>query len=142
MYLHGFLVGFFCGLGFGGFGRGERGEFFVLFFNLKQSYNAILLGNLEEFSRSSCPTPSHTVHMGNKLFLKHSGQNVKIPLISNYLLSCMLQEHQQKETLATAGAIPHLRPFQKCSCLKERQDGIKAAADTDVTVSFMLNFQS
>lgn len=50
-------------------------------------------------------------------------------------------EHQQKEACAIASAIPHFQPFHKYTCLKERQDGIKAAADTDVTVSFMLNFQ-
>lgn len=114
---------------------------FVGFFNLKESYNDILSDNLEEFIRSPCPALSHTVHRVNKLFVKHSGHNVKIPLISNNLLRCMLQEHHQKEALAIAGAIPHLQTSQKCSCITERQDDTKAAAYTDVTVSFMLNFQ-
>jgi len=130
MYLGFFLIVFVCGLFF--WGRGG------LFFNLKQSYNAILLGNLEGFSRSSCTAPSHTVHMVNKLFQKHSGQH-QDTTDQQQLVHCMLQN--TNKALAIVGAIPHFQPLQKCSCLTEKQDGTKAAADTNVPVSFMLNFQ-
>lgn len=117
----------FCVL-FLGFGARVRGVVCFIgcgFFTLKQNYNVILLGSLEGFSKSSCHTLSHTVHTVNKPFLKRSGHNSKIPLISNNLLSCMLQNTKKKQHVLQLVQSPTSSPSRNTLALKKGKMALK-----------------